>query len=179
MDFNLEDRNRIAHNLGPIYTGGSAVVPEYTSNIVEYVEFYKTLSKGDAQKSNKYDDEILRFYIDHIKKVEKMDEETYRSQKRYGLFIFIIMILLVTAGICFSIVQLVNAIKLGQSSLPVTTVELQAGGLILSTSMIGAFVLIVSLIFFFLFLKFVYNPENVRKDPFRYLPDIKKLIDKK
>jgi hypothetical protein len=163
---------------GTITTSGSAVIPEYRNTVVNYVAAYNNMFSDDTEEKEKFFDKIRNFYFDQMKKSAIIDEEIYNSQKIFGIVIFIVVILLVVAGIVFSILQFITAMKFGDFSKFDTTIQIQtAGNLVLTSSFVGAIVLVISLVFFFLFLQFVYKPNNRRKDYFKNIKDIKTLIE--
>ncbi len=150
-----------------VSTSGSAIVPENNSSIYRNLAKSYNIYKNDPNEATNFKKEIREFLIAQIKKDADRDDEIYQTQKRYGITIFIVVILLVFSGIGFSIIQFINAMRLGQYNQLMTSIEVQAtGSLALSTSLVGAFVLVVSLIFFFLFLQFVYKPNNKHNNYF-------------
>jgi uncharacterized membrane protein len=159
---------------GTISTSGSAVIPEYKPSAYRNIAIYNDVFKDEPDEKKEFNKQIREFYIEQMKNDAKKDEEIYTSQKRFGWVIFIISIMLVISGIGFSIVQLINAIQYGNYSQLQTSIEVQkAGNFVLTTSLIGGFVLIVSIVFFFLFLQYVYKPNNKRKDFFENIRDIR------
>jgi hypothetical protein len=177
-NFNSELDKPNLYSGGTISTSGSAVIPEYNPSVYRNIATYNVIFKDDPDERKEFNKQIRDFYIEQMKSDAKKDEETYISQKRFGFAIFIIVIILVLAGIGFSIVQLFNAINYGDYSQLTTSIEIQkAGNLVLTTSLVGAFVLIVSLVFFFLFLQFVYKPNSKRKDFFENIKDLSHLME--
>jgi len=180
LDLNPESKKPLMYTGGTVTTSGSAVIPAYDPSVYRNIANYNIIFKDDPEERRKFNSEIREFYIEQLKKDAKMDEEIYRSQKRYGVAIFVIVVLLVAAGVGFSIIQLSNALKYGDYSQLLTNVEIQkAGTLVVSTSLIGAFVLIVSIVFFFLFLQYVYKPNSRRKDFFENIKDVSHLMESK
>ena len=161
-------------------TSGSAVVPEYNPSIYKSLYLYNEIYKSDPDEKQKFNNEIRKFFIEQMKKESKMDMETYLTQKRYGRWIYATASIMVTVGIVFSIVQLINAINYGNFSQFDTTLEIQkAGNFIITTSSIGALVLILSLVFFLLFLQFVYKPNSKRRNFLENIKDVRPLMDNK
>ena len=178
--FDPESKNSFVYTGGTISTSGSAVVPEFNAGFYDRVAKYYQVFNDNPNDKTEFGKEIRKFYIEQMKKEARYDEETFRSQKKYGVWIFIIVIILVVSGIVFSIMQLRNAMIFGNYSQLATTLEIQkAGTLALNTSALGAFVLIVSLLFFFLFLQYVYKPNSKRKNFFENINDVSKLMDEK
>jgi hypothetical protein len=175
-----ETNKPLLYTGGTVTTSGSAVIPEYNPSVYRNIANYNVIFKDDPEERKEFNRQIRDFYIEQLKKDAKLDEDTYRSQKRYGIAIFIIVVVLVVAGVVFSIVQLSNALKYSDFSQLLTSIEIQkAGNLVVSTSLIGAFVLIVSIVFFFLFLQYVYKPNNKRRDFFDNIKDLSRLMESK
>jgi hypothetical protein len=160
-------------------SGSSAVIPENNPSFYRNIKAYELIFKDDPDIKAEYNKKIRDLFIKQIEEDAKKDEETYQSQKIYGKWIFIVVILLVFTGIVFSIIQLCNALKYGNFTQLTTSIEIQgAGGVILTTSLVGAFVLTISFLFFFLFLQFVYKPNNKQVDFYKNIKSAKQLLDK-
>ncbi len=149
-------------------SGSSAVVPEYTPYVLANARDYYPIFKDDTEEGKAYIKQFRDIVIKQMNKSAEIDVDTYYTHKKYGIVIFISVILLVTIGVLFSGIQLSNAIKYGNYAQLLTTIEIQkAGNVIITSSVIGAFVLTASLVFFFLFLKYVYKPNSQRKNIFK------------
>lgn len=152
------------------YSTGSAVTPGYPSTVYENISAYRQFIPDKKEEIEEYIKMIRKIYIDELKKSSRTDKEMYEQQKRYGLCIFILSLFMTIAGISFSIIQFLIALRIGDFSTLATELEIQKTGiLILRTSAIGAFVLTISLLYFFLFLNFVYKPNTKRKDFFAHI----------
>lgn len=75
--------------------------------------------------------------------------------------IFLLVIFLVTAGIYFSWLQFRQGLKGGEGSDSHTTLEATAGGIKLSSPVLGIIILTLSLLFFYLYLVHVYPIEEI------------------
>ena len=156
---------------------GSAVVPSYQPSAYRNVSLYNEVFSDDDEKQ-KSKNKLRDFYFQRLRKDAAIEEDIYKTQKTYGIFIFIVSILLVLSGILFSIWQLKYAMGIGDVSQFESSLEIEAAGrLMITTSSIGAFVLVLSLVFFFLFLQFVYKPNSKRKKFYKNILDANTIIE--
>lgn len=82
---------------------------------------------------------------------------SYERQAKFGAIIFWLVIGLMLSGIIFSVIQFWHAFKFGYINQMNNALSLSMSHLQVQTSLIGGFVLVISLAFFFLFLKYVYK----------------------
>jgi len=156
-------------------SGSSFLAPEYSSSVYENAHNFKTIF-GDREKS--FLDEIQPLYIAEMKKQADRDDETYKLQKCYGKMTFITATTLVIVGIVFSLLQLINALRIGNYDQLNSVVEIeQAGKIVMSTSLVGGFVLVVSLLFYVLFLKYVYSPNTKITSFFENVAKSREILD--
>ena len=142
-------------------TSGSAVFPSVPSfEVTEIFEFKQTLDKENDKELIKKLNDDTKDYIDWQTKQYK---KNYERQAKYGVIIFWLVIGLVFSGIVFSAIQFWHALKFGDINQMNNELILSMSNLQVQTSLMGGFVLVISLVFFFLFLKFVYRitpPSN-------------------
>lgn len=155
------------------YASGSAVIPSYQPSTYRFISLLNEIKGGNAQDAIRFDDKLRNLLIKQLNKDVRKDEEIYKQQRTFGIIIFVISGLLVIAGVGFSILQLLYTMKINDLSSLETTLQIEsAGNLMLTTSTIGAFVLTISLVFFFLFLKFVYQPNSKGIDFYTIIREI-------
>jgi hypothetical protein len=161
---------------GEFITSGSAINAVYKSNAHKIAELYNSIDKTkDKDFSLKVRDILFKELHDESIK----NNDTYKRQNEYGKQIFCIAKFMVFAGIVFSIVQFIYAYIIGDFDIMAMTFNVQNAGLAITTSAIGAFVLALSFLFFFLFLQFVYKPNSVRRNLFENIKDFRHLMDDK
>lgn len=146
-----------------INTSGSAVIPQINNDsLINFITLSKNIDGGKKEFQ-----QILIKYLDMFILQQK---EVFNLQKNYGICVFICATVSFIAGLIFSYIQLHNAFKLNyvgtlQSELNINT----SGELFIKTSLVGGFVLIISLLFFYLFLKYVYASQPPSIDPYKLL----------
>jgi hypothetical protein len=101
-------------------------------------------------------------YLQHLKWRFEYPAEILESQnKAYGRITYLV-ISLVGGGLVFSFVQLLWALYLGNFSSLETELAIQtAGELSFRSSLVGASVLVISLMFFYLYLRHAFRVEPV------------------
>jgi len=104
---------------------------------------------------------LEKAYLKHLEWRFKYPEKVFGQQLIATSLITTLVILLVIAGIVFSFFQLYTAIKLGDLTSLNTEMAIEtAGKLSISSSLVGASVLIISLVFFYLYLKHVFQIQH-------------------
>lgn len=89
-------------------------------------------------------------------------KQVFTQQYIISWVIFVLVILLVLVGLVFSFYQLNYAIRLGNVSSLQTEIAIEtAGRLSISSSIVGIFVLFVSVAFFYLFIKHVFGVRQL------------------
>ena len=138
-------------------------------NIQDSIDHVKALSVKPGMVSNPYEVERFRFQMDQNKKV-------YAWQNLSSIIIFFVVILIVLVGLYLSYRQFIlgekmllakqeiKTIETGPSTVEVMNASLEFGkeGVKINTAVIGLVILIISLSFLFLYLKYVY-PISVVK----------------
>lgn len=130
-------------------TSGSAVYPEMNSNIITNSIFWKEslITNDDKEKIDKI---AIKYFEWQAKQYQKV----YQQQICFGKIIFCLVIIIVLVGIVFSGIQFCHAIKY---QLPTdSTVLLSPVNIQLTTSLVGVLILLLSLGFFYLFLRYAY-----------------------
>ena len=159
---------------GEYITSGSAINAVYKSNAHKFPDLLKSI---DKTKDKELYSKVQNFWFEELKNEGKKNDDTYTRQNKYGDQIFFIAKFMALAGIVFSIVQFIYAYKIGDFESLEAIFEVQNAGLFITTSAIGSFVLVLSLLFFFLFLQFVYKPNSIRRNLFKNIKDFRRSID--
>jgi hypothetical protein len=137
------------------YRGGT-INPQVSGSPIETYGILRNLIP-DSDSKNK--EKLEGLVVDYFEWQIRETKNIFNRQKVYGKIIFWTVISLVATGIVFSVIQFLNAFQLGKLEQLHTELAIQSGNLALSTSLVGGFVLIVSLAFFYLFLRFVYKGD--------------------
>jgi len=105
--------------------------------------------------------QLEREYLLHLKWRFQYPKRVLGQQFIYSWLLTLLVIVLVIAGLVFSFIQLKAAIALGDISALKTEIEVAtAGKLSMNSSIIGAIVLVISLLFFNLYLKHVFQIKS-------------------
>ena len=98
----------------------------------------------------------------HLKWRFRYPKKILGQQFVYSWLLTLLVIALVICGLVFSFVQLQAALKLGDVSSLNSTIAIEtAGKLSMNSSIIGAVVLVISLVFFNLYLKHVFQIKHL------------------
>lgn len=179
LDLNLDSETNkpYVYSGGTVVISGSAVIPEYNASVYGTVAKINQIYKDNPKELQDFNDKTIDFLVEQLKQDVKRDQRAYKTQEIYGIIIFVIANLLVFSGIAFSFFQFYNAIKFGDYSQLSSSLEIGiTGNLVFNSSLVGAFVLVLSLLFFFLFLKYVYKTNIVKR---HYIDDFKEVISMK
>lgn len=123
----------------------------------------KPLNPGyvDPQTNSKYQ-ESLRAALDYQIYSYAQAQKTFDWQYWSSKIIFWMVLLVVIAGLAFSGLQFYLGFTLGGTRRSgVTTLEASLKGIKVSSSVLGVIILTISIVFFYLYLKFVYPITNV------------------
>jgi hypothetical protein len=125
--------------------------------IDSFVEFRKR--KEEAKETDTPQWKALeQSYNDHLIWRFQYPGKVFGQQQVATWLITILVVALVVCGILFSFAQLYTAIKLKDFSSMQTELAVQTAGKVsISSSIIGAIVLVISLAFFYLYLKHVFQ----------------------
>lgn len=160
-------------------SSGSALFTGYSSTVYEKIQSHDVFAPEDPDEKKIYEGKIREIYLDELVYSSEAAKNDRRRSERYGGWIFGIATGMTILGILFSAWQFIIAIRIGDFSNLSTTLEFQkAGAFVITTSAIGAFVLILSLAFFFLFLNYVYKPRTKKSDLFPHIIRARDLINK-
>lgn len=104
----------------------------------------------------------LREYYNYQQKGLQHRQRVFLWQHYSSITIFVVVILLVAAGIYFAAAQFHHGLRSGAAGPPeVTQLEAGTGGLKVSSPVLGVIILVISLAFFYLYLAFVYPIQEI------------------
>ncbi len=136
---------------------GSAIIPQPSSDfvynsidIVNKLMESKSITKAQGEEYHKIN-------LSNFEWLSNEYKDYTNRRKSFGLAIFIVVVFLIISGVAFAAFQLYYAILYGNPESTKTTFEIGKSGLYFASSLVGGLVLFISLGFFYLFLKHVYN----------------------
>lgn len=101
-------------------------------------------------------------YFEYFSQGYQHRQKVFRWQLLSSKIIFVIVVILVFAGIVFAAIQFYDGMKHTMSKTdPVTTFEAGKEGLKVSSPILGVIILVISLAFFYLYLVYVYPIEEI------------------
>lgn len=112
-----------------------------------------TAIDADAATVEVYRAALREYYI-YVQKGLQHRQRVFVWQHYSSITIFVVVILLVAAGIYFAAVQFHHG--LGRGTAESTQFEAGTGGIKVSSPVLGVIILVISLAFFYLYLAFVY-----------------------
>lgn len=127
------------------------------------IDAWLKLRKSKAEEELKTEEwkALEREYMEHLRWRFRYPKQAFGQQLMYSWLLTLLVIALVVSGLVFSFIQLNAAIKLGDLSSLSTEIAVQtAGKLSMNSSIVGAVVLVISLLFFNLYLKHVFQIQH-------------------
>jgi hypothetical protein len=118
----------------------------------------------DDFQSSYWRDFAIPYYQQQLLK-EKLNVAALQSQRSTGYFILVFVVLIVLAGLALSILQFLKGVWLAKAQpLPDDPSKFTANlqGVEVQSSSIGLLILTVSLVFFYLYIKYVYTITILR-----------------
>ena len=137
--------------------------PASAAAIANLLKEWATLrqTKKDEELKSPEWQELEKAYIAHLLWRFDYPKKVFGQQILSNWIITFVVLALVVSGLAFSFVQLHYSIALGDLSSLKTTVEVEtAGKLSISSSIVGAITLVISLAFFALYLKYVFQIKH-------------------
>jgi len=105
--------------------------------------------------------QLEKAYIDHLLWRFGYPRKVFGQQILANWIITFVVLALVVSGLAFSFIQLHYALSLGDLSSLKTSVEVETAGKVsISSSIVGAITLVISLAFFALYLKYVFQIKH-------------------
>lgn len=131
------------------------------TSTLEYIDYWFHIQEKKEQDIVETDEWkiIEKAYVNHLVWRFDYPRKIFIQQSVFSWILTVIATTLVISGLIFSFLQLNQGIY---TSRVVSTniIDLQAGNFSIKSSLIGATVLIISLLFFFLYLRFIYSTTN-------------------
>jgi hypothetical protein len=115
---------------------------------------------SDAQTQEAYRG-ALREYYAYLQKGLQHRQRVFAWQHFSSITIFVVVILLVAAGVYFAAVQFHRGLDQGAAGGTGTQFEAGPGGLKVSSPVLGVIILVISLVFFYLYLVYVYPIQEI------------------
>ena len=106
--------------------------------------------------------QAINDYFQHIIDSNRHQLNVFHWQLLSAKIIFVVVILLVAAGIYFAAVQFHHGLRSGKPVEQGTEIEASLKGIKVSSPVLGVIILTISLMFFYLYLIYVYPIEFVR-----------------
>jgi hypothetical protein len=103
----------------------------------------------------------LREYYTYLQKGLQHRQRVFAWQHYSSITIFVVVILLVGAGVYFAAVQFHRGLNQGAAGGTETQFEAGPGGLKVSSPVLGVIILVISLVFFYLYLVYVYPIQEI------------------
>lgn len=136
-----------------MFMGGGALTAELIEAFLKYRK-----SKQDKELETPEWKALEKAYNDHLKWRFRYPSKIFGQQLAAGWIITVLVLALVIRGLTFSFLQLYTSIKVGDLSSLQTELAVQTAGKVsISSSIVGAIVLVISLAFFYLYLKHVFH----------------------
>lgn len=130
-----------------------------TIDLLEYWPQMQNRKKAEQPESPEWKS-LETSYLTHLRWRFDYPRKIATQQIAFTWIMTFLVFALVVAGLIFSFIQLNYALKVGNFSATSTTLEVEvAGKLSFQSSVIGAVVLIVSLVFYYLYLQFVFSAK--------------------
>jgi hypothetical protein len=121
-----------------------------------------------------YDSLLLNSYTNHYVFNVEHEKRSFKLQFYSSILIFILVVVIVTLGLILSYKQFMlneyiikqsiekNRETIDKGTDTSASLEVDKDGVKINTAVIGLIILVISLVFFFLYLKFVYHIEFVK-----------------
>ncbi|WP_461604519.1 hypothetical protein [Aeromonas rivipollensis] len=137
--------------------GASAVA---ISDLIKEWSALRDAKKEEELKTPEWQ-KLEKAYINHLMWRFEYPKRVFDQQILANWIITFVVLALVVSGLVFSFLQLHYAITLGDMSSLNTNIQIEtAGRLSISSSIVGAITLVISLAFFALYLKYVFQIKH-------------------
>jgi ABC-type multidrug transport system fused ATPase/permease subunit len=138
-------------------------VPASVGAVSELLKEWVTLRQTKKEEELKTPEwkALEQAYIDHLLWRFSYPRKIFGQQTLANWIITFVVLALVVSGLVFSFLQLRYAITLGDLSSLRSSVEIETAGKVsISSSVVGAITLVISLAFFALYLKYVFQIKH-------------------
>lgn len=138
-----------------------SILASYTTDVAtKLIEEWVALRKSKKEEELETEDwkQLEKAYMKHLKWRFEYPTKIFGQQRAISWIITILVLALIVSGLVFSFIQLNAAIQLGDVSSLSSDIQIEsASELSMSSSIVGATVLVISLLFFNLYLKHVFK----------------------
>jgi len=130
--------------------------------IPSLIGYWSNLEKASSSAPQQDQwDKVKDAYFRHLRWRFAYPERIYNQQIKSSNVSIILLVLLIISGLAFAGFQLVKAVQYGELTSLDSDITVEAAGrLSIGSSVVGAIVLIVSLVFFYLYLKYVHEIQT-------------------
>ena len=131
-----------------------------TDTASKLIEEWIALRKSKKEEELATEDwkQLEKAYMEHLKWRFQYPTKIFGQQRAISWILTLLVLALIASGLVFSFIQLKAAIQLGDLSSLSTNIQVEsASKLSMSSSIVGAIVLVISLLFFNLYLKHVFK----------------------
>ncbi|SFP22584.1 hypothetical protein [Enterovibrio norvegicus] len=130
------------------------------ANLIQEWSKLREAKKEEELKTPEWQ-QLEKSYIEHLKWRFEYPKKVFGQQILANWIITFIVLSLVVSGLVFSFIQLQYAITLGDMSVLSSNVKIETAGKVsISSSILGAITLVISLTFFALYLKCVFQIKH-------------------
>lgn len=127
-----------------------------TDLVSEFIKLRKSQKKEELQSTDWKT--LEKAYYNHLKWRFEYPKRVFNQQLSTGIIISLVVLVLIISGLTFSFWQLEYALSVGDFSSLSTEASIETAGKVsINSSIIGAIVLVISLAFFYLYLKNVFQ----------------------
>ncbi|WP_341225578.1 hypothetical protein [uncultured Arcticibacterium sp.] len=132
------------------------ISPSITNLVSEFIRLRQSQKKEELESTDWKT--LEKAYYNHLKWRFEYPKKVFSQQITTGIVISLVVLILIISGLAFSFWQLHYALTVGDFSSLTTEASIEtAGKASINSSIIGAVVLVISLAFFYLYLKNVFQ----------------------
>lgn len=134
-----------------------------TASVAKLIQEWAKLREAKKEEELKTPEwqQLEKSYIDHLKWRFEYPKKVFGQQILANWIITFVVLALVVSGLVFSFLQLQYAITLGDMSALNSSIQIETAGKVsISSSIVGAITLVISLAFFALYLKYVFQIKH-------------------
>ncbi len=131
-------------------------------NLPELHSPFKIDDKDLSEDNQANKQRAISEYFTHVTETNKHQRDVFQWQLLSSRILFVIVLMLVIAGIYFAAVQFRRDMREGKEGTASTTLKFEKDGIEVSSSVLGVIILVISLVFLYLYLVFIYTIEFVK-----------------
>lgn len=130
-------------------------------NLPELQSPFKINDKDLSEDNQANKQRAISEYFTHVTETNQHQRDVFQWQLLSSRILFVIVLVLVIAGIYFAAVQFRRDMREGKEG-ATSTLKFEKDGIEVSSSVLGVIILVISLVFFYLYLVFIYPIEFVK-----------------